>query len=83
MTLSFCSITQTGLLVDNWLCGLWIIVSYLFDPTVPYDAVEAVNFGVLMAVGAHLKPLVLLVLLCVIPFMVVLILAFIGILSTL
>lgn len=31
-----------------WVIGyafLWIIVSYLFDPTVPYDAVEAVNWG--------------------------------------
>ncbi|HCH50810.1 MAG TPA: glycosyltransferase [Proteus sp.] len=31
-----------------WIIGyatLWIIVSYMFDPTVPYDAVEAVNWG--------------------------------------
>ncbi len=31
-----------------WVIGyatLWILVSYLFDPTVPYDAVEAVNWG--------------------------------------
>lgn len=31
-----------------WVVGyalLWMIVSYSFDPTVPYDAVEALNWG--------------------------------------
>ncbi|HGN1853486.1 TPA: glycosyltransferase family 39 protein [Proteus mirabilis] len=45
MTLSFARLRKP---VYWWIIGyavLWIIVSYLFDPTVPYDAVEAVNWG--------------------------------------
>lgn len=40
--------TQLRKPVYWWIIGyaiLWIFVSYLFDPTVPYDAVEAVNWG--------------------------------------
>lgn len=82
MTLSFARLRKP---VYWWIIGyavLWIIVSYLFDPTVPYDAVEAVNWGTNGGWGSP-KTLGLLVLLCGQPFMVVLILAFIGILSTL